>query len=73
LAEAGAVLENKNALVVQPKNTRALGKAIIKLIENKSLRRRLGTNGIKYAKQFRWGEMVKNTEKLYERIIGDRN
>ncbi len=71
LAETGAVVKDKTALVVPPKDTKALARAIIRLINNKSLRQKLGKNGREYASKFKWEEMVKNTEKLYKELISD--
>lgn len=58
-----------NCLVCQPKDTESLSKAIIRLIENKTLRQKLALNGIETAKQFTWQRSITKLEEVLERYV----
>lgn len=63
------VEDGVNGFLVDKKNSHELSKAIIKLIENVDLRKKMSENNIKKIKeQFSLDKMIKETEKLYEQI-----
>jgi glycosyltransferase involved in cell wall biosynthesis len=55
---------------VEPKNPRALAEAIVKLIEDKNLRKELGRKGRKRVeKNFTWDIMTDRILKIYEEVL----
>lgn len=64
------VKDGKTGFLVEPKNVDELAKAIAKLIENPSLREKLGQEGRKFVKEnYNWSKNAQQMEKLYKRII----
>lgn len=60
---------NKAGLVVPPKNSFALAKAIIKLIDNPSIAERMGVNGMQLVlDKYLWSEISKSVELIYEEL-----
>ena len=59
--------DGENSLVVEPKNPQALATAIIKVLEDKALWRKLSSNGIKTMKDFNWNKSVDAVEKIFEK------
>ena len=58
-------------LLVQPGNSRALGEALLQLLQHPALMRRLGEAGRKRAdSQFRFTTMVQETEAIYWTTLG---
>jgi len=68
LEKTGAVIDGKTGIVVPRKNSKKLAEAIIKLLKDKKLRKKLGKNGKKYAKQFSWNRSAKKFEDVIERL-----
>lgn len=66
---------NKNGcdgILVTPKNPRKLAKAIKKLLEDKKLREKYGTEGRKLIeKHFSWESIIKRLAKVYKDMLGD--
>ncbi len=61
---------NKDALIISSKNTEAIKDAMIKLIENKELRKKLGENGRKLVEQkYTWEKVEKDVEKVYRSVL----
>jgi phosphatidylinositol alpha-mannosyltransferase len=54
-----------NALVVPPKSPGALCAAILRLLEDEPLRRRLRANGIEHAQAYRWDRIVDQLLAVY--------
>lgn len=65
------VIDNKvNGLLVEPKNSKQLAKAIIKILKNPNLARYMGKNGyIKVTGFFQWDEKVKETNQVFQEIV----
>lgn len=57
--------DGKNSLVIPPKRPKLMAEAILKVLDDEKLARRLRENGIKTAKKFTW----KNTVDKFERLL----
>jgi glycosyltransferase involved in cell wall biosynthesis len=55
----------KGGLLVPPRNSAAIAKAVIKIFKDKGLAKELGSAGSKHAKTFTWERAVKEYLKLY--------
>ncbi len=56
---------DQNALVVPPKNPEALCDAILRLIEDEPLRRKLRLSGVEFVKAYRWEQVVDQLVAVY--------
>lgn len=56
----------KNALVVPPKDPKALADAILRLLEDEDLREQFRKEGPKTARQFTWDKTVDKVERLFK-------
>lgn len=59
----------KNALVVPPKDPKALAQAILRLLDDEDLREQFRKEGPKTAKQFTWDKTVDKVEKLFKKAL----
>ncbi|WP_048150688.1 glycosyltransferase family 4 protein [Palaeococcus ferrophilus] len=59
----------KNALVVPPKDPKALADAILRLLEDEDLREQFRKEGPKTARQFTWDKTVDNVERLFKKAL----
>lgn len=57
------------AIVVPTKDSEAISNSLMNLIKNESLYRRLGENGMKFAKKFDLDSCAEITEKVYEKVL----
>jgi glycosyltransferase involved in cell wall biosynthesis len=64
--------ENETGFLVEPANPEALAQAIIKLIDDKELRVRMGDLAKAEVKKFSSKEMTKKIEKVYDFYIGKK-
>ena len=65
-----AVVHNKTGILVPPKNSEALAKAVIKLLKNKKLRKQMGKQGRRRVeKYFTIEKMIKEYEKVFDSLI----
>lgn len=64
------VKDGENGLLVSPGDSAALADAIIYLLENESVREKMGKNGRKKAEDYSWEEIAKDTEKIYLSLMG---
>ena len=60
------VADGKTGLLVEPGDSRALANAIIELLSNEDLRRKMGQFGRKRVESFSWDNIVTNLVRLYE-------
>jgi len=67
------VKNGENGLLVPPKDVEALADAIIYLLENENLRQKMGERGKKRVKSYSWDRIAEMTEKVYEKVVRDRN
>ena len=62
--------DKENALIVPPKSPKKIAEAMLKLIENKKLREKLGKNGRKLVEEkYDWGKVTKRFESIYRNIM----
>lgn len=59
--------DGKTALVVPPRNPERLSEAVIRLLEDDQLRRRLAENGHKEARRFSWYKAINQLEKIFNK------
>ncbi len=58
--------DNKDSLIIEPKNPEQIAEAMQELIKNKKLRKELGKNGRKLVeKKYNWNEINKSLERVY--------
>ena len=61
-------ITDKSALVVPPRDSKALAKAITRLIEDRRLGERLGKEGRAHAEKFSWGKYGGDLFKIYKKV-----
>lgn len=61
-------LFSDSALIIDPYDIKAIGEAILKLLENKELRKRFILAGLDKSKAFTWKSTAQETAKLYEEM-----
>jgi len=71
---AEVVDDGKTGLIVPPQDPRALAEAIIKLLNNDKLRKKMGENGfIKLKKDFDWDPISKRTIDIYKSVLSKKH
>jgi glycosyltransferase involved in cell wall biosynthesis len=63
------VKDGENGLLVPPRDSEALADAIVYLLENEDIRKRMGKNGRKKVEGYSWERIAEETEKVYEGLI----
>ncbi len=64
------IKKNNAGLIVEPKNSTALADAIIKILKNKDLQKKMGCNGRKFVKDiYTWKGIAKMMEKVYNELL----
>jgi len=65
------ICKNKeNALIVPPKNSEAIAEALKTLLENKTLREKIGKNGRKEVeRKYNWESIAKQIDDIYQGVI----
>ena len=65
-----AVLENRSALLVPPRDPDALSRAVVRLIEDPALRRSMSEEGRRFVeRRYDWRRNAGRVEALYERLL----
>ncbi len=67
-----AIHDESNGLLVPPNNPEALSSAIIRLVENDSVRSELGRNGRTFAEAHSWSRVAEATERIYDEVARQR-
>jgi len=67
------VSNNYNGILVAPKNSEALGKGILKVINNPNLKKSLIENGKNSVIKYDWGNIAREYEHLYHHAINKKN
>jgi len=66
------VTNNKEGIIVPPRDSNALAEAIIKLLKNEELRKQMGENAHKKAQELSWDNIAKMHMKIYEEVLNER-
>jgi glycosyltransferase involved in cell wall biosynthesis len=65
------VEDGKTGLLVEPGDSRALANAVLELLSNEDLRRKMGKTGRKRVESFSWDNIVTNLLHLYIDMVGN--
>ena len=63
------VTDKETGLLVKPEDEEALTDAIIFLLENEDIARKMGNNGKRKVEEYSWKKIAEKTEKVYESLI----
>jgi glycosyltransferase involved in cell wall biosynthesis len=61
--------DSENAILITPMDHEALAQQMIWVLENKNLREKLATNGLKTAKSYSWRNTALMHSEFYNRIL----
>jgi glycogen(starch) synthase len=64
-----AVKEGETGVLIKPDDAGSLFKAMLRLLEDVNLRKKLGGNAEQWARKFLWGEIAKKQENFYYRCL----
>ena len=62
----------KSGLIIPPKDPEALAEAIIKLLKDDELRKKISINALKRAEALSWDNIAKMHIKVYEEVLNER-
>jgi glycosyltransferase involved in cell wall biosynthesis len=60
-----------NGIVTKRGDSKALADAIVYLLENEDVRRKMGENARRKAEKYSWEKIAEMTEKLYEHVLSE--
>lgn len=63
------IKDNENGLLIEPKNSEAIAAAIIKLLKDKELAKRLSLKGLETVKKFDWQNIIRSIDLIYQEAI----
>jgi glycosyltransferase involved in cell wall biosynthesis len=67
---SGVCVNKKNSLIIPPKNFKEITKAMLTLIENKSMNKNIGKNGRKLVEEkYGWEKIAKRIDAIYKDVI----
>ena len=69
VSDCGLMLQNDSGILVEERNTEKMADAIIELLKQPELRKRLGSNAKKRAELFSWTEQFENLIRIYELVL----
>ncbi len=61
------ITDGENGLLIEPRNSRAIAEAIIKLFKDKELAERLSERGLETSKRFAWENVIGKIGGIYEK------
>ncbi|MBE0447828.1 MAG: glycosyltransferase family 4 protein [Actinobacteria bacterium] len=64
-----SIIDGKTGLLVESGDVRVLAEAIVKVLEDRELRKRLGENALRWAKRFSWDDSAMQFLKILEGVI----
>jgi glycosyltransferase involved in cell wall biosynthesis len=67
-----SVRDGVTGLLVESGDVEGLAEALVRVLRDAGLRRRLGENALKYAKQFSWDKTADEFMKVLEQVIDER-
>jgi len=59
-------------IIIPPNDTKALAEAIIKILEDDKLRKKMSRNALKMAEKLSWDRVAKMHIKVYERVLEEK-
>ncbi|MGB3903358.1 MAG: glycosyltransferase family 4 protein [Anaerolineae bacterium] len=62
--------DGKDGLLVEPKNEKALGEAIIRVLKDPAMQRTMGENGRRKALEYSWSEVAERVLDYYRELLG---
>lgn len=65
------VKDGENGLLVPPRDSEALADAIIYLLENEDVRRKMSKRGREMVKNYSWDKIAEQYEEVYEEVLGN--
>jgi len=68
---ANVITHGVDGLLVPPKNTEMLARALISLMADKSLRQQMGARGIEKAKEYSWEHIAHRVLSYYARLLNE--
>jgi glycosyltransferase involved in cell wall biosynthesis len=63
------IINGKTGMLVPIRNSKALAEAIIKLLDDQQLAKRMGKNGAQFTKKFTWENSVNTHLSVYEKFV----
>ena len=66
-----SVKDEVTGLLVESGDVEALAEALVRVLRDEGLRRRLGENALKYAKQFSWDKTAQEFMKILEQVTNE--
>ena len=65
-----AITDNQNGILVPPQDEKSLAVGIIQLLNNDSLRRKMGENARKTVmEKFTWNKIAQDTKAVYYKVV----
>jgi len=65
------VKDGENGLLAKPGDVKSLADALLRLLRNEDMMKKMGDNGLKRVKDYSWDKISKETEQLYRSILED--
>jgi glycosyltransferase involved in cell wall biosynthesis len=63
------IKNGENGLLAKPGDHQSLADALLHLLKNEDLRKKMGDNGRRFVKDYSWDKIAKETEQLYRSIL----